>query len=287
MPTENQSFTILGAGGFIGAAVAARLGSLGCRIHAVTRASLPNLFATRRNAGHVIDCVGLTGDFRVRMFDAAEAHVGLVARCLVDLRFDSFMLLSSTRVYARATSTQEDAALPTRPADPSDLYNLTKLTGEALCLTDPRPTIRVVRLSNIYGAGIPAETFLGQVLAEGASSGSVLFRQSPWSAKDYVSLDAVTRVLPALAADGRDRLYNLAAGHNTSHAAIAEHLHAITGWRTSFAPDAPTVCNVPIDATRIAEEFGAIACDLLTDLPALIPPELEEQCSPSTSHLVA
>ena len=225
--------------------------------------------------------------FVSRSLDTAEAHVGLVARCLSELQFGSFLFLSSTRVYARATSTREDAALPTLPADPSDLYNLTKLAGEALCLADPRPTVRVARLSNVYGAGMPAETFLGQVLAEGMTNGSVVLRQSPWSAKDYVSLDAVTRLLPAISTDGHDRLYNLASGHNTPHAAIAERLRGVIGWRTGFATGAPTLCGTPIDTTRITTEFGPITCDLLADLPALIPPEQEDQCSPSTSHLAA
>lgn len=288
MPTErNQSFTILGAGGFIGTAVVARLKSLGCTVHAVTRASLPNLFATRRRVGHVIDCIGITGDFRTRLLDTAEAHVGLVARCLADLQFESFLLLSSTRIYARAASTSEDAAIPTLPTDPSDLYNLTKLAGEALCLTDPRPAIRVVRLSNVYGAGVPVDTFLGEVLAEGLSSGNVVFRQSEGSAKDYVSLDAVTRLLPAIVTSGRERLYNVATGRNTSHAAIAQRLQRVTDWRISFAADAPTQCNAPIDTTRIATEFGAITSDLLADLHTLIPAEQEDQCSPSTSRLAA
>lgn len=287
MSADKQSFTVLGAGGFIGAAVSARLARLGCNVHAVTRASLPHLFAARRDAGHVINCIGLTGDFRARSLDTAEAHVGLVARCLAELQFESFLLLSSTRVYARATSTLEDAALATVPAEPSDLYNLTKLAGEALCLADPRPTVRVARLSNVYGERMPAEAFLGQVLAEGISSGSVLFRQSPWSAKDYISIATVARLLPVIGMAGRHRLYNLACGHNTPHAAIADLLHAVTGWRTGFAPDAPTLINVPIDTTRITTEFGAITCDLLADLPSIIPAEQEDQCSPSTSHLAA
>ena len=77
-------------------------------MHAITRAALPALLTGRRPAGHVIDCIGLTGDFRTRLLDTAEAHVSLVARCLAELCFDSFLLLSSTRVYTRASATHED-----------------------------------------------------------------------------------------------------------------------------------------------------------------------------------
>jgi nucleoside-diphosphate-sugar epimerase len=283
----DSTFTVLGAGGFIGAALVAWLESQDQEVHAVTRAKLPALLTGRRPAGHVIDCVGLTGDFRVRPLDTAEAHVGVVARCLADLQFDSFLLLSSTRVYARAKATHEDAALPTVPADPSDLYNVTKLAGEALCLTDQRATIRVARLSNVYGILIPAETFLGQVLREGQGTGGVMFHQGPASAKDYVSVAAVVRLLPAIAIAGRERLYNIAAGANTSHAAIANCLRNIAGWQIGFAPDAPTVRHRPIDTTRLATEFGATASDLVADLPTLLALAQDSTCSPSTKQKAA
>ena len=287
MSADRSTFTILGAGGFIGAALVAWLESQDQVVHAVTRAALPALLAGRGAAGHVIDCIGLTGDFRERPLDTAEAHVGLVGRCLAQLRLDSFLLLSSTRVYARAVATHEDTLLPAIPADPSDLYNLTKLAGEALCLADPRPGVRVARLSNVYGAGMPAGTFLGQVLREGSTSGRVVFRQGPASAKDYVSIAAVVRMLPAIAAAGRHRLYNVAAGRNTSHAAVAELLRNTAGWRTRFAPDGPTVRQPPIDTARLEAEFGSTASDLVGDLPVLLAQAQDCRCSPSTRYMAA
>ncbi len=281
------SFTILGAGGFIGAALVAWLESQDHLVHAVTRASLPGLLFARRPAGHVIACVGLTGDFRSRPLDTAEAHVSVIARCLAELRFESFLLLSSTRVYVRASATQEDTALPMVPADPSDLYNLTKLAGEALCLTNRRPDIRVARLSNVYGAAMPAETFLGQVVREGQANGEILFRQSAASAKDYISISDVVRLLPAIAAGGRERIYNVAAGDNTSHAAIADRLTELAGWRTRFDVDAPTVRHLPIDTTRLEDEFGPTSSDLPADLPTMLAIAQEHQCSQSMRHLAA
>ena len=162
----------------------------------------------------------------------------------------------------RAGATQEDTPLPCVPTDPSDLYNLTKLAGEALCLADPRPTVRAVRLSNVYGAPMPADTFLGQVLSEGARTGAVKFGQSPQSSKDYVSLGEAARLLPAIATSGRHRLYNLAAGANTSHAAIAARLRRHFGWHMAFAPDAPTLRFPPIETSRLTAEFGAALSNL-------------------------
>ncbi|MGA3398782.1 MAG: SDR family oxidoreductase [Acetobacteraceae bacterium] len=284
VPHAPAAFTVLGASGFVGGALVAALERAGHRVRPVTRGALPVLLETRRNADHVIDCIGLTGDFRDRPNDTAEAHVGITARCLAGLRFDSFLFLSSTRVYARATATHEDAHLACAPADPSDLYNLTKLAGEALCLADPRPTVRVVRLSNVYGGDMPTDTFLGQLLREGSATGAVRFRQSANSSKDYVSLAAVTRLLPAIATGGRHRLYNLAAGRNTSHAAIAVVLRRRFGWHIDFAPGASTVRFPPIDTTRLTGEFGGALSNLSADLATLVADGQEVQCSPSMSE---
>jgi nucleoside-diphosphate-sugar epimerase len=283
----HQRFTILGASGFIGAALVAWLESHDHTVHAVTRAVLPSLLGTRRPVGHVIDCIGLTANFRTRPLDTAEAHVGLVARCLAELHCDSFLLLSSTRVYARAAATLEDTPLPTLPTDASDLYNATKLAGEALCLADARSAVRVVRLSNVYGLGMPEQTFLGQVLCEGRRTGRVTFGQSPGSAKDYVSIAAVARLLPRIAVDGKYRLYNLATGENVSHGAIADTLRTIAGWQTGFEPEAPTVAYRPIDTTRLDAEFGPAGSRLIADFPTLLALQQECACSPSMRLMAA
>jgi len=283
MPMTEPVFTVLGATGYVGTAVVAALKRTGHPVHPVTRAALPALLETGHAAGHIIDCIGLTGDFRNRPHDTAEAHVGVTARCLARLQFDSFLLLSSTRVYARAAATHEDAALPCVPADPSDLYNLTKLAGEALCLADPRPTVRVARVSNIYGPSPPADTFLGALLQEGRSTGSVVLRQSPQSAKDYVSLADVTRLLPLISAHGQHRIYNVASGANTSHAAIALVLRRHAGWHVAFAPNAPTLRFPPIDIARLTAEFGATLSNSSEQLAKLVADGQELQCSPSMS----
>ena len=205
------------------------------------------------------------------------------------LRFDSFLLLSSTRVYARAHTTHEDAALPTVPADPSDLYNLTKLAGEALCLADPRATTRVVRLSNVYGIGMPAETFLGQVLREGRATGGVTFRQGPRIRQGLCQPRArwcgCCRRSPRR---GRQRIYNVAAGSNTSHAAIAvlpaRHRRLAHRFRARRA-----------DGAASADRHRAARCRIRPNRQQSASPTCrpcwplaqEHQCSPSTKRMAA
>ncbi len=283
---EHGLFTVLGAGGTIGQALTEHLRVQRHTVQAVGRSDLPAFLASGRPAGHVIDCIGLTGDFRSRPLDTTEAHVSVTARCLGGLNCDSFLFLSSTRVYANGVATDEDAALSCRPGDPSDLYNLSKLTGEALCLNDPRPTTRVVRLSNVFASDPGPDTFLGQVLAEGRATGQVLLRQAAESEKDYVSLDDVVRLLPAIARSGRHRIYNLAAGTNISHGQIGDALRKRFGWDIAFAPGAPDVRFPRMEITRLNAEFPPPLTNLLEHL-ATLPLGQEAPCSRSTRQAVA
>lgn len=259
--------TVLGAGGFVGRHLVAHLRAAGIP-HAAPPRDDDGL--TERDLGHVVYCVGLTADFRSRPFDTVEAHVGLLNRLLRAGRFSSLLYLSSTRVYQRAETTAETARLSVDPGDPSDLYNLTKLTGESLCLSMPRPTVRVVRLSNVYGHDPESENFLTAVLREALTTGRVRFGTAPDSAKDYVAVEDVVALLPAIAREGRSRLYNLAAGENTTNAAVAEGVAAATGATVSFAPDAPTIAFPPIDTGRLRGEFDWRPRRLADDLPDLV-----------------
>ena len=211
----------------------------------------------------------------------------LLPNACASWRSNSFLLLSSTHVYARASSTHEEAALPMRPGEPSDLYGLTKLAGETLCLASPNRTVRVARLSNVYGIGMPEETFLGRIIRQGQSTGRVIFRESPASTKDYVNIASVVRILPLLTTMGRERIYNVAAGRNTSHAALAHALRDIAAWHTSFAGGSGTARFPAIDTTRIDAEFGRTDSDLAADLPTLLALEQEFQCSQSMKHMAA
>ena len=261
--------TVFGADGFIGSALVAHLRATGRPVNAITRRNLPMFLAAQPEAGDVIYCLGLTADFRSRPLDTAEAHVGLLARLLAAIQFRSFLYLSSTRVYARCETAREDVAIPVQPNSRSDLYNLTKLAGEAICLSDNRNTVRVARLSNVFGAGMHRESFLGQILAEGAATGSVMLYQSLRSAKDYI---AITELVPALiniSKNGAARLYNIACGVNTTHDAIARVLSEALGWHVMARDNATAVRFPRIDIGRLTMEFAAPRNTILDELPQL------------------
>jgi len=255
--SADRVITVLGAGGWIGAALVADLRRQGRPVRAVDRAGLLAWLAERDQQGPVIYAIGLTADFRQRPYATAEAHVGLLSQALKRPGVDQLLLLSSTRVYARSSDTRETAVLPCLSSDPSDLYNLSKLLGEALVLQDPRPGLKVVRLSNVVGPGQPVSTFVGALLEEARATGMVTIQQPVDTAKNYVALADVVRLLPLIAELGQQRLYNLGSGRNTRHAEVAAWLER-QGTRVRFASGEAACTGLsfpPLAIDRLAAEF--------------------------------
>jgi nucleoside-diphosphate-sugar epimerase len=261
-----MKFTVLGATGFIGKNLTASLRRAG---HDVWTPVRDDAAIFTRPLGHVFYCIGLTSDFRTRPFDTVRAHVGVLTEVLERTHFESFVYLSSTRVYAGSDSAIENQPLRVNPSDSSDLYNLSKLTGEALCLSSGKSNVTVIRLSNVIGEDPNSANFLFELIRE-ALEGKILLQSDPNSAKDYIWIEDVVRLLPQIAINGKHRLYNVASGRNTSHQEIIEKLVLLTSCEVAIAHAAPQYAFPPIDTNRIWGEFRFKPVSVLNQLPELI-----------------
>ena len=258
--------TVLGCTGWIGSALVGELQRQGRPVRGVGRAELGDWLSHSDPLGPVIYAIGLTADFRERPYATVEAHVGLLSKVLQKPGLERFVYLSSSRVYGRSTTTVETAALPCLSSDPSDLYNLSKLLGEALVLQDPRPGLVAVRLSNVIGPGQPLSTFVGALLHEARQHNVVTIQQPADWAKDYVSLKDVVRLLLEIAQGGRQRLYNLGRGQNTSHGEVASWLEG-QGPTVRFASEALAGLGFPpLDTGRLTAEFSPAGDPFLQNL---------------------
>ena len=247
--------TVLGAGGWIGSSLVSYLKSQNRLLYAIDRSSLSSWLAGHDKQTHVIYAIGLTSDFRLYPHATVDAHVSLLSRVLQRQGLENLLFLSSTRVYGRSSCTSETAELPCLSSDPSDLYNLSKLLGESLVLQDPRPGLKVARLSNVLGLDQPRSTFLGSLLHDARLAGSVRILQHPDHAKDYVHMSDVIRLLPQIACAGRHRLYNLGRGENVTHYEIAQKLRA-HGAVVHFSAEPSGSPSFPqLQIGRLKEEF--------------------------------
>jgi len=258
--------TILGASGFIGSALVKRLAQTKVEYLAPARDEK----LVKRQLGNVIYCVGLTADFRSRPFDAVEAHVCQLARVLRDCDFKSLTYLSSTRVYRKdKTPAVEEDLLQVSSSNPDDLYNIYKIMGESLSLASGK-TVRVVRLSNVYGDDFASQNFLPTVIKEAISNGRVTVHNAPEAEKDYVSIHDAVDGLLKIAIGARQNIYNLASGRNVSNQALLQRISELTGCEVDFDPAAASMSFPPVSIERICSEFEFWPCYLLDDLDQLI-----------------
>ena len=258
-------FTVLGAAGFIGSHLCRRLQQLQMECFAPAR----DAELGQRNLGTVIYCIGLTADFRSRPLDTIEAHVCKLHEVLSIGNFDSLLYLSSTRLYRGNTDTGEEASVTVNSSHADDLYNLSKLAGESLALNSGR-TVRVARLSNVYGGDFDSQNFVSDVLREALLTRRVILNTSPESAKDYVSIDDVVDVLIKIARSGVERIYNVASGTNVTNGELTEGLQKLISCEVEVANTATQVSFPAINIDRIRGEFDFRPSSILDDLETLV-----------------
>ncbi|MFC5069271.1 NAD-dependent epimerase/dehydratase family protein [Flaviflagellibacter deserti] len=258
--------TVIGGTGFIGSHLVRHLKSLGRDVFVPKKGSEEVL---SRPLGQVFYCAGLTADFRWRPFETIDAHVSYLARILSVGAFDSLLYLSSTRIYAGLRSASEDEEIRVRPNAPDDLYNISKVAGEALCLAQANPRVRIARLSNVVGLDLESSNFLMAVIRE-AVRGRIELQSSPESSKDYIAIEDVVSLLTLIADNGEHRVYNVASGKSIRHAEILERLQQLTGCDIVQAKSAPGMDFPDISVSRLKGEFPFEAQSILDYIPLII-----------------
>ncbi len=248
-----MSWTVLGSTGNIGRQLVARLKADGKTVFTPQRDSF-DLY--EQELGNVIYAIGLTADFRKFPYETVQAHVTALAELLQKGKFESLLYLSSTRVYLRGESGCEESPLKVLSLDPSDIYNLSKLLGESLCLQDSRRSVRVVRLSNVVGGECANSGNFVPSLVRDAIAGHIHLRTAIDSAKDYIHIQDVVNVLPLIAEFGRERLYNVASGVQVTHRQLIDKIVTHTNCTVDLTPDAPSFSFPPIDIERLTSEFN-------------------------------
>jgi len=257
-----MEFTILGSSGFIGSNLLTHLEHSGHSCFAPDR-NHHGVFTEQ--LGNVIYCVGLTADFRQRPYDTVRAHVCLLADILEKSRFESLLYLSSTRVYAGALNGGEET-----PLLAGDIYNASKLTGEALCFASGRSNVRVARLSNVFGGDFDSDNFLPALIRAAVQDDHIKLSTALDSAKDYVSIDDVVTILPKIAMDGNQRIYNVASGSNTSNRELVQVIRELTGCSFEVAIGGSTISFPPIEIARLRDELGFSPAGILDHLGELV-----------------
>ncbi|MEX0697189.1 MAG: NAD(P)-dependent oxidoreductase [Dongiaceae bacterium] len=266
-----MTFTVLGASGYIGSCFVRHLRRGGGNCFAPSRDD-DRVFD--RPLGHVVYCIGLTADYQRRPLDTVAAHVCVLADLLRRARFDSLLYLSSTRLYdSRAGSAadapcREDDDLLLNPHNPRHIFDLSKATGEALCL-GAGETVRVARLACVYGGDLERDNFLHGVLRQAIGRKSMRLATSPDMARDYIHMDDVAALLRAIATRGRHRIYNVASGANVRNRELLAAIGRATGCAIAATREGGDAAP-RIGVERIAAEFDIRPRPVLDAIPGLV-----------------
>lgn len=264
-------YTVIGASGFIGGNLTSYLRSLGHQVNTPPRGDVHH----NEHLGRVVYCAGVTADFRTRPFDTVEAHVSLLARYLEHGNFDSFLYLSSSRIYMKSPGGEEKQDIIVNPNDPSDLYNISKAMGEALLLSSGPGNVKVARISNVLGPDASSSNFVMDLCRQ-SLTGHIALQTALSSSKDYIHVDDLVRYLHLLSSESARSLYNVASGTNITHRAIVEKIVEFTGCGFSVESSAPEIDQPRIDASALHAEFGLPQRDPLDGVSEIIS-ELKER----------
>lgn len=262
--------TVIGAEGFIGRHIIDELNQ-----------NKLSYFAPKRNdhsvfvkpLGHVIYCAGVTSDFRNRPFDTVRAHVSFLSELLERADFESFLYLSSTRVYFHQKDhdlCSENANILVNSLHPEELFNLTKLTGESLCITVNKPNVRVARVSNVCGYDFESNNFIYSIIKDAVHTGNIILHSTYESEKDYISVEDVAKLLLRISHEGKSKLYNVASGRNITNKEIIDQIIASTGCSVGISSNARTIKFPPINTSILSNEFGFVPMDSLDMISDLI-----------------
>jgi nucleoside-diphosphate-sugar epimerase len=249
---NSAHLTVLGASGFIGSNLTNYLKKQGYSYIAPLR---DDISIYSKPLGHIVYAIGLTADFRTRPLDTVEAHVCILRKLLAEVEFESLTYLSTARFYRYAQSTSEQVSFSMNPTRFDSIYDLSKLLGESMCLHSGRKNIKIARLSNVIGLRNDCDIFIDQVLNDIVNKGSILFKDSINSSKDYISVEDISPILTHLSLSPETGCFNIASGENTSNLKILNFLKSkfsfeFLGSGCEEPTDVP-----PIDISRAQRIF--------------------------------
>ncbi|MFK8035284.1 MAG: NAD-dependent epimerase/dehydratase family protein [Hyphomicrobiales bacterium] len=267
MSKQYPTTTIFGSG-FIGSAVGDYLENAGRPFQIVSRNNWPPVGS---NLGSVVFTSGMTSGFRENPIETAEVHVGYLVSAIKSFKFNSFVYLSSTRLYINEMEATEKCRISVDVTSPDSIFTTTKLTAESFLLSLSSEKICAVRVSNVYGKNDKSKNFLTSLISDYKKLKKIIIRNSRNSEKDYIYIDDVVRYIVKISDSNnrKNNLYNVASGKNVKNSEIAE-IFRNEGCQVEFTNEKELISFPIISNQRLIKEFGYIEDNFSENLSKLI-----------------
>ena len=245
-------YTIFGSTGRIGSYLNKFLISKGVKVFTPTR---KDYYVPHRKLGHVIYCNGVTSDFKSKPFDTIESHICLLLFLLKETYFDSFNYISSTRINFPQKTNVRKISPDFYGEYEMDIYNASKLTGEALCIESKIPNVKVSRICHVV---VPSdkrrENFLSNICGQ-AKRGEININTSLQSKKNYILINDLVYLLKLIGPYGKKNFYNIGSNNLISNSEILNKLVEITNCSIRIDDNAQTILEPEIDISNLIDEF--------------------------------
>jgi UDP-glucose 4-epimerase len=241
MKRSGKKYLVVGANGFLGAAIVQRLNDE----HAVTAVyhsrrdrlaeGIPAVPAEKlEELPDDFDAVFLTGAYippkgaEINKALLEDANVKLPLRVVTKFRNARIVFASSVSVYMPQ---QEPITEHTAPR-PESAYGKSKLAAEAIIAKHPDHAI--IRIASMYGPGMNEETFLPQVAAAALSSGKIRLYGDGSRLQNYIHVKDVAEFFLRAASDHSNNTYLAVAKRSCSNMEIAGIIRGILGEDVSM-----------------------------------------------------
>jgi len=228
---------VLGATGFLGQAIVARLAGVGAETHGFSSATLD---LTNPAAFGVLD--GLAGPDNTLIFasavtpdkgrtiDALNANLQMamnVGRYLEGHPFGKVAYISSDAVYPMSDAVVTEAS----PVEPADFYALAKYAGERVMANvcgAAKIALLIVRPTGVYGAGDTHNSygpnrFVSQIHKERKVS---LLGEGD-DIRDHIYVDDAAAAIAGLASTDATGVFNVASGESRTFGSVVEQLRVL------------------------------------------------------------
>ena len=246
-------YTIFGSTGRIGSYLKNKLILDGNLVFSPSR---KDYYLAHKNLGHVIYCSGVTSDFKYRSFDTVESHVSLLSFLLKNKNFDSFNYISSTRLNFPKKSYINKISPQLYGGYEIDIYNASKLTGEALCIQSKISNVKITRICHVVDPNdIRRENFVSDICAQ-AKRGEIVLNSTLQTKKNYIHISDLSFLLKLIGPFGRKNFYNIGSNNLISNNEIIKKLIKITKCSVTFNGDAQTILESKINISNLKKEFN-------------------------------
>jgi len=246
-------YTIFGSTGRIGSFLKKYISSNGDDVYCPTR---KDYYSYNRNLGHIIYCSGVTTDFKNRSFDLIQSHVCLLFHLLKETSFDSFNYISSSRLNCPKKSTARKIHPEFYGDYEIDIYNASKLAGEALCINSNKSNVKISRVCHVVNPSDKSrKNFLSDICGQ-AKSGEIRLNSSLKSKKNYILIDDLAYLLKVIGPYGKKNFYNIGSNNIISNKEIVEKLVKLTNCNYISNKNVKTTFEPKIDISDIIKEFN-------------------------------